>query len=407
MIKNLKLSFIKYHWVLVTFFVLFYAIQWVNGRFWLNDFKVYYLAMQNFLNGNSIYGIPFGLQSGFYKYTPFALLPFSVFYFIPYNIAASLFYFFIAIAIITVIYKVYQLFIKICNINEANKNQILYLTTLVLVNHFYRELHLGNVNVLLLLLYVVGLELITKDKQWFAGLLMGIGILIKLHFIVLFPVLLIFKKFKASASLIITFLTGLFIPALFLGFEQNSLLLSDWLIIMKGHNQNIATSPDTVYGITNLVLSIFGFQQKGIWFSLLILGIVGALFLSFVIINKGDFSVNFKIKKFTIVYFMAIACIPLITVTDSEHFLFSLPLVMFCMFLLLSKANISTTYKFMIILSFVFYGGNWHDLWGHTISDFFTNYGFLGIGNLMLILLTALLWLKDNCNFKNCCKSEN
>lgn len=399
MFKNLKFDFIKYYWVALLFFILFFINQWITGRFWLNDFKVYYLAMQNFLNGEAIYGIPFGLQSGFYKYTPFALLPFSVFYYIPYNIAASVYYFLIVIAILTVIYKIYQLFIKIFNIKEDKKNTILFLTTLVLINHFYRELHLGNVNVILLLLYVVSLEFITKDKQWFAGLLMGVGILIKLHFIVLLPVLLIFSKFKASVSLVITVIVGLFVPVLFLGFEQNNILLNDWFQIMKGHNQNITTSVDTIYGITNKLLSIFGFEQKGLWFSLVILGVIGTLFTCFVIKNKGDFSVNFKIKKFIIVYFMAIACIPLITVTDSEHFLFSLPLVMFCMFLLFSKVNISPVYKVLILISFVFYGGNWHDLWGHSISVFFTQNGFLGIGNMMLIILTAMLWIKDNCKF--------
>ncbi len=399
--KNLKLNFIKYNWFMLGFFILFFAVQWINGRFWLNDFKVYYLAMQNFLNGEPIYGIPFGLDSGFYKYSPFALLPFSVFYFVPFNIAASIYYFLIAIAIIILINKVYQLFVRIFNIKEEKKNLILYLTTIVLINHFYRELHLGNVNVLLLLLYVISMEFITKDRQWIAGLLMGIGILFKLHFIILLPVLLIFKKFKASASLVITFLLGLFIPSFFLGFEQNFSILADWLEIMKVHNQNISSSADTIYGITNLLLSIVGFQQRGIWFSLVILGIIGALFLWFVIINKGDLSVNFKLKKFIIVYFMVIGCIPLITVTDSEHFLFSLPLVMFCMFLLFSKDYISNVYKVLILTSFVFYGGNWHDLWGHTISAFFTQYGFLGIGNIMLIILTAMLWIKDNCKFKS------
>ena len=68
--------------------------------------------------------------------------------------------------------------------------------------------------------------------------------------------------------------------------------------------------------------------------------------------------------------------------------------------ILLSNTNISIIYKVLILTAFVFYGGNWHDLWGHQISVFFTQNGFLGIGNLILIILTALLWLKDNCKFE-------
>lgn len=400
MLKKIKFSYIKFQWVLILFFILLFISEWINGRFWQNDFKVYYLAMQNFLNGEPIYGIPFGLDSGFYKYTPFALLPFSIFYFIPFKIASIVYYIAVSAAILTVTFKVYHLFVKLFNINENKKNTILYLTTLVIINHFYRELHLGNVNVILLLLYVYSLELLTKGRQNFAGILMGIGILFKLHFIVLLPVLLVFRKFKAASFLILSFIIGLLLPSLFLGFDQNFNLLNDWISIMKGHNQSITTSADTIYGITNMLLSIFGFQQKGLWFSLIILGLIGAFFLWFVIENKGDMSVNFKIKKFTIVYFMAIACIPLITVTDSEHFLFSLPIIIFCMFLLLSNTNISIIYKILILIAFVFYGGNWHDLWGHQISVFFTQNGFLGIGNLMLISLTAILWLKNLCKFE-------
>ncbi len=400
MINKLKKIQIRFHWILILFCILLFLSEWINGRFWQNDFKVYYLAMQNFLNGEPIYGIPFGLQSGFYKYTPFALLPFSVFHYIPFSIASVIYYIFVSTAILAVTLKVYYFFIRIFNISNDRKNIILFLTTMVLINHFYRELHLGNVNVLLLLLYVYSLELITKGKQGFAGVIMGIGILFKLHFIVLLPVLLVFRKFKASVLLILSFAIGLLLPALFLGFEKNFILLNDWITIMKAHNQSITTSADTIYGISNMLLSIFGFQQKGLWFSLVILGLVGAFFLWFVIDNKGDKSVNFKIKKFTIVYFMAIACIPLITVTDSEHFLFSLPIIMFCMFLLVLNNKLAIIYKILILIAFVFYGGNWHDLWGHQISVFFTQNGFLGIGNLMLIALIAILWLNENCNFE-------
>ncbi len=232
MIKKIKILPIKFQWILILFFILFFISEWINGRFWQNDFKVYYQAMQNFLNGGPIYGIPFGLDSGFYKYTPFALLPFSIFYYIPFKIASIVYYIIVSIAILTVTFKVYHLFVKLFNINEVKKNTVLYLTTLVLINHFYRELHLGNVNVILLLLYVYSLELLTKDKQYLAGILMGVGILFKLHFIVLLPVLLVFKKYRTSAMLISTFIIGLLFPTLFLGFELNFSLLNAYKYVI-------------------------------------------------------------------------------------------------------------------------------------------------------------------------------
>ncbi len=385
MIKKYKFRFPGFGWILSLFFILFFIIQLKNNRFELNDFKVYFLGMQNFMKGDVIYGIPFGLDSGFYKYSPFALLPFSVFYYMPYLIAAVLFYFLVAAAIGITLYKIYHLLLQVFNFKDVNQNKIFYFTTLILLNHFYRELHLGNVNMLLLLLYILSLGEIFKNKQYTAGILIGIGLLFKLHFIVLLPVLLLFRKFKASVFVLITFVAGLLLPVLFIGFEANNALLKAWLKAMKDHNSNICMSSDTIYAWINKLLSVFGFQQQGILFSLLALLCIGFFFLWMILKEKLKLAMHSEIQRFTFVYLLAIAFIPIITVTDSEHFLFSLPIVMYSLFLLFSKRYIAVWKKTVIILAYVMYGGNWHDLWGHTISVFITQNGILGFGNILLI----------------------
>ncbi len=385
MLKKIKFRFPEFGWILALFFVVFFMLQLKNDRFELNDFKVYYLAMQNFIKGDAIYGISFGLDSGFYKYSPFALLPFTVFYYLPFIIAAIIYYFLVATAIILVLYKTFQLLKLIFNYTTAKQSTLLYLTTLILLSHFYRELHLGNVNLLLLLLYIVSLEKIVENKQYTAGILMGIGLLFKLHFIVLLPVLLLFRKFKASVSMLIAFVAGLFLPALLLGFEANNVLLKTWLDTMKSHNSSISSSADTIYALINKVLSIGGIQQQGILFSMVILLLLGIFFLWVIYKDKHTIPMHSEIQRFTLVYLLAIAVIPIITVTDSEHFLFSLPIVMLSLFMLFSKSYIPLLGKVLVIMAYVFYGGNWHDAWGHTISVFFTQNGFLGLGNMMLI----------------------
>ena len=49
------------------------VLEQVNGRFWLNDFRVYYMAATNLRDGLPIYGVVFGEDTGLYKYLPFAL----------------------------------------------------------------------------------------------------------------------------------------------------------------------------------------------------------------------------------------------------------------------------------------------------------------------------------------------
>src|SRR5690242_14024338 len=69
-------------------FAAVFAIEKINGRFWLNDFKVYYSAAQALVNGQQVYGVPFGLDTGYYKYSPFVAMLFVPYTFLPYEIAA-------------------------------------------------------------------------------------------------------------------------------------------------------------------------------------------------------------------------------------------------------------------------------------------------------------------------------
>jgi hypothetical protein len=388
-----KLRFPSFEWVLAIFFLLFLLAEIKNHHFELNDFKVYYLAMQNFLNGDGIYNIPFGLQSGFYKYSPFALLPFSIFYYLPYIVAALLYYAVVAWAMMLVLLKSFRLLNEVFHFENANKTSILYLCTLVLLNHFYRELHLGNVNILLLLLYLISFEKLLKNKEVTAGVLIGIGLLFKLHFIVLLPVLLLFRKLKTTLFMLLTFIAGLIIPAAFLGFEANNILLKLWFATMKGHNTNLNSSPDTIYAWINNILALIGFRQENLIYSMIILALIAVLFLWLIFRKNSNKPVYCNYQKFSLFYLLVIALVPSITLTDSEHFLFSLPIVMLCLFILSSTTYLKLAEKILLITAFVLYGGNWHDLWGHSLSVYFSQHGLLGLGNI--ILIGMILWKGD------------
>jgi hypothetical protein len=65
-------------------FAAIFAIEKINERFWLNDFKVYYSAAQALISGEQVYGVPFGLDTGFYKYSPFVAMLFVPYTFFNY-----------------------------------------------------------------------------------------------------------------------------------------------------------------------------------------------------------------------------------------------------------------------------------------------------------------------------------
>jgi len=59
-----------FRWTALFVLVLALVLEVVNGRFWLNDLKVYVMAADALRQGQPVYGLPFGLDTGFYKYAP-------------------------------------------------------------------------------------------------------------------------------------------------------------------------------------------------------------------------------------------------------------------------------------------------------------------------------------------------
>ncbi|MBK6831833.1 MAG: hypothetical protein IPG92_14330 [Flavobacteriales bacterium] len=91
-------------------------------------------------------------------------------------------------------------------------------------------------------------------------------------------------------------------------------------------------------------------------------------------------------------YFLLLALVPSITLTDTNHFLFSMPLVM----LLAHHLAPRTDPKWLVVLAvpvLLAYGGNWADALG-GLSDRMVHYGVLGIANLGLIVLGVFLLLR-------------
>lgn len=382
--------------ILIVFIILLFISELISKRFELNDFKVYYYAMKNFFDNKPIYGIPFGLGSGFYKYAPIALFPFAIFYFIPYFFASIIYYFLIGISII-VFFNYFSLLSK--KIFNSNSSNAIFITLIVSFVHLHRELHLGNVNMLLLLLYTFAFYFIYNEKSVLSGILIGIGLLFKLHFIVLIPILFIFKKIKLAFVSIFTFLTSLSLIFIFKGFENGLNLYNDWFNIMKVHNANIFYHPDTAYFYFVKLLKFINPSIPEIIAMLVVISVIFILFVYFVIKNGKILSEKPDLEVFFLTYFFAIAMIPSLTLTDTEHFLFSLPVIYIGASLIYNNASMG--YKLLFTVGLLLYGGNWHDLWGHKISIFLASNGFLGVGNIILVSVSYFFVVKNFEKIKN------
>jgi membrane-associated HD superfamily phosphohydrolase len=99
-------------------------------------------------------------------------------------------------------------------------------------------------------------------------------------------------------------------------------------------------------------------------------------------------------SHFTMGYFILFALIPNLLITDSEHFLFTLPLIVILMHALWKEGNLLLSAVFVILL--FLYGCNSSDLIGNKLSDVFEKAGVLGFSNMGLVALSLFMFVKKS-----------
>jgi hypothetical protein len=392
---------------MLLFFFFFAFFQTINHRFWMSDFRVYYEAMHAYFSYKPVYEVCFTLGSGYYKYSPFALFllyPFSIF---EYDIAKIIYFTFTsAIIIFAVIFansiiqkKLYSIY------NIKPKLILLLLITIAFVQHIYFELHLGNINMLLLLLCLFALTLQLKRRPYLSGIMLAISILIKPHFIILIPLFFLRKQFRLIISLISTLFIGLFLPSLYTGVNINLKLLLQWKNVMLTHVNSPISAQDTIYSWLYRLTGSSLPEHLQFLFIISILSILAFLMLVFCIINLKNEKAEIQDyrtheKNFVFEFFVLVALIPNITVTDSEHFLFSLPLITWLInYIFIRKPHI--IFQILIVFVILLYDINIRELLGMKLSRWMTDTGILGLANLLIIIGSVYFFMKEKTIYQN------
>ncbi len=374
--------------------LLFFILEHINGRFWLNDFRVYYGAGEAILNGHPIYGVAHGLDTGVFKYAPLLALVYALFALLPYGVAASIQYLLITLAFLDGIRRVDRMVREQLLGRPVERYLPLLITAVVCVVHLQRELHLGNINMMLLWLLVVALGTLLEGRPGRAGLLLGAAMLAKPHFVVLLPLLTIHRKWPTLAMVLVTIIAGLMVPALFLGWSTNLDVHMAWLKEMASHNATLIYTGGDDHRAVN---TIYSFLHRGLldrflaaptpMETALVLAVVAGLFGLFVLNNlrtgNGD-------RSFAFEFLALVALVPCITLTDTEHFLLAMPIVSYLVHRSVPRAR-PVWLPLLSVPLLLCYGGNWADALGR-ISDRLVHYGILGIGTAGMLVLAILLW---------------
>ena len=391
-------------------FLILFSFMFVlkaQGRFVTSDFKVYYgaasdLRLQNIESQNfglgtnatgKVYDKPYGLPSGFYKYSPSALLVFLPLTYFSFSDAQIIFYVFTIFIFILAIHLSVRA-IQSLGIKIKPDLAFVIITTLTLGLHYYREIFLLNVNALTLLLSLVSLLLLLQNSRTKLGsILYAVLLFFKPHFAALAIPLVAFRRFRFLGYILLSFILFLIVTCIPLGLRPFIELYSAWFKMIQSHNSlgQLINHQNTIYGWIYRILGFDSSSKQGLYL-IIAFGAVIAYGGSRYIARFSSLS---KSQGMLFSCLLVIAAIPNAMLTDTEHFLLSTPLIMLCAnFLLTSKR----AWRFIILILFIAYGGKIYDLIDPRVNAIWVDYGLIGMANLGVIATSCMIVLRERAN---------
>ncbi|WP_299823489.1 glycosyltransferase family 87 protein [uncultured Pontibacter sp.] len=380
---------LKYHKVFVLFAVVLsltiIIVENINGRFNLNDFKVYYEAASALLSENQVYGIPFGLKTGYYKYSPATLLFFLPYCAFSFGVAKVLHFIVLACCAISTIVFLHYLVRRWVNKGKVT-NAILAVTFLCILVHMVRELHLGNINIVLVAFVSAALYYIAGGREKRAGWLLGFVFVTKPYFLILLLPLVLHQKRVTLLHVTLSFVFFALAPAAVVGFSDNIALHQDWFKAVMAHNSYLE-SDNTIASILQVYTSL----EIPQYFTLHLLIALGLVYVAVFWRNRkhavllGEESKDTMGRLMMMECFVLIAIIPNLVITDTEHFLYALPVIVMLLRFLQEQKNTPLLVGFIVVI--LLYGANSSDFVGKYMAKQLDHFGALGISNLLLISL--------------------
>lgn len=363
------------------------SVEIHNGKFWTNDLFVYYSATKDYFSGNNPYVQNYGLDTGYFKYAPTTLYFFYPTIWLNYFTVQIIHTVLLTISLVSSISILHFLFIY--KKGEKKRYWLLYLGFLLIVNHVVRGFHMGNVNLILMFFFCVGLFSLKKGRAYQSAIFWSLMIILKPIVILAFIPLLFFKQVKVIIYMAIGGLFYFLLPIIFSGIDGLLSIWSNWLGAISAHGEYIVSENSLRY----LLEYYTGIKSNwGASFFFL-----GCLFIyMFWTIKKG---IKIGVDEWLVVF---LAFCPNFFVTDTQHFLLSLPLL-FVLIKNFIEAN-HWTYWGLFVCAVLFFSFNMNDLIGRNMSDSLDAMGTLGIANLVFILL---LFIVKNSNQKKCYAAES
>ena len=341
------------------------------------------------------------IEDGFYhyKYSPVAALFFIPFAVFPFGAAKVLYWFFLSSVIC------FGFYLSILMLEPGFRrrddfrpiNNCVLLSALVVSVHFVRELELGQVNHLLLVVYLCAMYLFWKNRQLLCALMLSASFFLKPFSLIFLPWFLLRKNWKICGY----FLGGIVSVWVgcrpFIRAAKNPIAIPRMdvqeLSIELSHKQDLlAKENHTVFSLvarytplrfTPIVTTYAHYYQLSILF------IIGLLFLYILKKAPGPPHRNFVLEGAFL-----INLIPLLSFTSHNAFGF---VELSVILMLYYFKQLPRWLKITAIAGMVLSGGNIYDIVGKKLWGVFNDASLVGIGGLVLLISLACVRGKRIC----------
>ena len=360
-------------------------IHILNGRFTLFDFEVYYRAAERITNGQNLYQIA---EDGHYvfKYSPVSAIYFIPLQWLPLFTAKVVYWILSSLAFCYVLVLFYLMGGRGQETLPVKRLQTLYLVSFICIGAFLElELHLGQVNIFILLLLTLSGYLSMQNRPFSSGLLLSLSFFLKPFGLILLFYYLYRRKLREVGYAMLFVLILFFLPLIFYGsfdmfFGQCRHWIQEIGIELSNKQDLLAHRNHTLFS----VLARYSPLRWITWgpvstmiYQLFILLVIGGLFH---MLRRRAVQVEWLVP---VELGLILCLVPLLAFTNRNLYMCS---GMAVALLLTGFSSLHWVYRSLFILGVGISSFNIIEIWGPHITYKLEDWSFIALG-------TTIVWI--------------
>jgi len=372
--------------LLLAICLLLLVVELLNGRFQMVDLEVFHRAGRRVLSGENLYR---PAEDGFYewKYSPAGALLFAPIALLP--LLAAKIVFWISLGAIFCLNLFLSVRLATPDYREApgRTNRLVLLTALAVAVHLHLELHLGQVNQVILALFLLMATALVARRPAGFGAAFAASLALKPFALILVPWLVLTRRFR---ELLAGAIAAVALAALPLALYAPAALAGQYRGWWEKIGEELAKKTDLLAPANHTLASILArytplrlaahLPAGARAIQLATLLALALLVLWFVRRGRG------LPRPAPAELALLVALVPLLAFTNYNAFGAVMPAAAI---LLARWAAAPPGWRAVVVAGLVLVGGNVHDLWGRRLHKLLDGLSLVAVGAALLVVALA------------------